>query len=441
MAYVTFFLLLSLGLSVPTILQPETPTSLQTSLLLQHECVHHNTNCVQRPDAAILGRRASDLRKRIPAEVKISAVIKNVALPELYAQALADTGVVDVLAVASLFDALKLRDYGIVIPVMVLYPVAVSQVSTLAKREIEVPVESLEWLLAAVDDLRGQRLQHRLRLHLWIDTGMGRFGVTPDQVAPLASLLHSAQDVVQLVGVATHLCCMWWSGPHDDEFPRSFLQGFSTHAESMTRIQRSRFETVLGSLAKQGLRGPEVSAHVATSGAVQHEQRQLYYDMVRVGRLLLEDATDLTQGLGASHMVAVDVHQVHVVDLRVVLLKKLPEDQWCIGYGCVPLDTAQSIGLVPAGGRVVAVLSGPETCAIETSSVISFKGQRVPILLSHGSPMGIVVDVSVLAALPTLGAVMQLQPGIWCSSYTQPKHHKAPVCTALLDQSNEHERP
>ena len=102
------------------------------------------------------------------------------------------------------------------------------------------------------------------RLHLKIDTGLGRGGATPRQWGELldSALLAESAGLVRIVGIWSHLACA-------DELD-----------QVVTHQQREVFEEALTQARAKGVR-PEVR-HLASSGATL-QSPDTHYDMVRCG--------------------------------------------------------------------------------------------------------------------------------------------------------------
>jgi alanine racemase len=107
------------------------------------------------------------------------------------------------------------------------------------------------------------RLDRPARVHIKVDTGMGRLGVTPAEARKLISQVNRLPHL-KLEGLYTH-----YSSVEDDA--------------AFSRLQRLRFEKVLNELATEGIRVPLI--HANNSGALLHEPRTLF-DLARPGLLV-----------------------------------------------------------------------------------------------------------------------------------------------------------
>lgn len=106
------------------------------------------------------------------------------------------------LCVALTQEAVELRDAGITAPLMVLSEQPVADVATLVHNDIVCVVYNTHYIdavAAAADEQRKST-----RVHLKIDTGMHRVGVSPDDAVAHARAIVATSHLV-LDGVMTHL--------------------------------------------------------------------------------------------------------------------------------------------------------------------------------------------------------------------------------------------
>ena len=185
-----------------------------------------------RPSQAIVDLGA--LRRNLARAAARAPAAKNVAVIKAngyghglvpVAQALADPA--DALAVATIDEALTLRDAGIAAPLLVL------QGATTPDDVLEAAERGL-WLMlhrmAQVDALCRARPDRPVTAWLKIDTGMHRLGVAPQEVAAACAALAAAPNVVDPVVLCTHLACA--DEPGSPVTPRQ-LAVFETCADGL----------------------------------------------------------------------------------------------------------------------------------------------------------------------------------------------------------------
>jgi len=166
------------------------------------------------------------------------------------------------LGVARVEEGLELRETGIQAPILVLGGIFPEQAPQTVAGDLEVVVWSLPVVraLGAAARAAGKRA----RIHIKVDTGMGRLGLLPDQVVP-AAVQMAREPGVKIAGVLTHLACA------DDP------------DKSYTEHQVSLFQKTADAVRAQGIRIPR--RHAANSAAVLDGPRGCF-EMVRPGIML-----------------------------------------------------------------------------------------------------------------------------------------------------------
>ena len=227
-----------------------------------------------------------DKRARTWAEIDLDAIEHNVkairaALPEgtrflgvvkadsyghgsvRVAQRLESCGA-DYLAVACLDEALTLRHAGVTLPILILGATDAKFAPVMAVESITPEVECEEKGLALSAALReGQTL----RVHIKLDTGMGRIGFPADDPAAL----EAAARVVQLPNLVAEGCFTHFAVsdvPGGEDYTRAQYARFSHGADEIERLSGKKFAI----------------RHCANSGATL-SYREYAENMVRPGLL------------------------------------------------------------------------------------------------------------------------------------------------------------
>ena len=123
----------------------------------------------------------------------------------------------DGLCVATVDEALELRDGGVRSPIVVLYPVPPSFVADAAARRIAVTAGSGALLDALVDAVvaRGVSARSPLEVHVEVETGLGRGGILPVDVRDALDRLRGV-PAIRVAGIWSHL-----AAPEDAERSRA----------------------------------------------------------------------------------------------------------------------------------------------------------------------------------------------------------------------------
>ena len=161
--------------------------------------------------------------------------------------------------VGTVAEAVELQDAGILGRVLVLGAIVDSEAQEALERGIELGVHSAD-RVRALGELAA-RTGRTARVHLNVDTGMGRLGAAPPRALELLEQIH-AEPRLELAGIMTHIAST--RGAHDPD----------------TREQIARFESLLAPARERGwVRG---WVHVANSTSIFTGLRPLY-DAVRPG--------------------------------------------------------------------------------------------------------------------------------------------------------------
>ncbi len=217
-------------------------------------------------DLGALGRNLDRVRRHAGPDVGVMVVLKadaygHGAVP--VAWHLTRSGDVAYLGVGDSTEALELRDAGVTTPILVLGAVVEGEMEDVIRGRIAVTVH-------AGDRVRTLRrvVNHNgaggVRLHLKVDTGMGRLGCRPERAVGIAREIARSRGLL-LEGVATHLAQATPDGGAD--------------AEKQVR----RFCRVLETLEKEGF-APRWR-HAYASGAVLSRLPRLF-NLIRPGMAL-----------------------------------------------------------------------------------------------------------------------------------------------------------
>jgi len=254
------------------------------------------------------------------------------------------------LGVVKVSEGLELRAAGIDAPIQLLGPVMPQEYSPGIEADLTFSVSSEDELAALAEKTRalnqGLRRGRRTKVHLLVDTGMGRGGFAPDELWP-ATARVKAERTLMLEGVFTHFS----SAEELDPEP--------------TREQVRLFRSILQRLEAQ--LGTRLLRHAANSAAtVFFPEAQL--DLCRCGLLLhgLRGWAAERDGLELRPSLSLKARVVHV-GMRPV--------GWTVGYNrtfrCARETMLATVSMGYSDGYRRA-LSGRSECII--------RGRRVPVV-------------------------------------------------------------
>ena len=208
-----------------------------------------------------VGHNIEEVRKRLAPNVRLLAVIKA----DAYGHGAVRVGKyledrVDYFAVATLEEAVELRENGIRLPVLILGYTSPSQYEDLVAFDITQTLYSRE--TAELLNREAQAQGKRARVHIALDTGMTRIGfqVTEKEADIIAEI--GKLPALELEGLFTHFACA-------DQEDKAYCA-----------MQLKKYDEMAELLERRGIRIP--LKHVCNSAGIM-EFDDYRYDMVRSG--------------------------------------------------------------------------------------------------------------------------------------------------------------
>jgi alanine racemase len=216
-------------------------------------------------------------------------------------------------------EALELRDHGIHGSILVLGAIVDGEQERVVGNDVAVCIHSESRIAQLAREARRQG--RRCRVHLKVDTGMGRLGVLPSRALALARQI-ARSPWLELEGVATHFA------------------GTGAGRDPENEAQLEAFLAVRAAITKEGLGHP--LWHAAASAALFSDLRA-ELDLVRPGLALYGLAPP---GAGAAARGLKPILSLHT---QVIFLKDVPAGT-PIGYGRLFRTAAKTrIATLPLG--------------------------------------------------------------------------------------------
>ncbi|MCP9785589.1 alanine racemase [Cyanobium sp. N5-Cardenillas] len=219
-------------------------------------------------NTAAIQANVRTLQRHIGPATQLMAVVKadaygHGALP--VARAALEAGAA-CFGVATLAEGVQLRRAGISAPVLVLGNLTQpEELRSCLRWQLMPTLSSMREALLCQNLASGSG--RTMAVQLKLDTGMARLGADWQEGPRLVAALRG-MEALELAGIYSHLACAD-AAPEEDD--------------GLSDLQQRRFETVLASLAEQGL--PAGCRHLANSAGTLRGHRQ-HYDLVRVGLAL-----------------------------------------------------------------------------------------------------------------------------------------------------------
>lgn len=206
------------------------------------------------------------------------------------------------LGVALVEEGIELRNHGFLEPILVFSGAFEDQLVDFFRYDLEVTVYTKE----TADSLSklSRRFQKPIRVHVKVDTGMGRVGVAWENAVNFIEYLATVEGV-QLQGLYTHFAT-------SDEKDKTYAN-----------LQFDRFKKIIAILDQKNIHIP--LKHVANSGAIL-DMPATYLDMVRPGVMMYGyfPSNETTESIA--------IKPAMTIKSRVSFIKPVPEN-FNVSYG------------------------------------------------------------------------------------------------------------
>ena len=235
----------------------------------------------------------------------------------------------DMLAAACLDEAIALRESGIALPILCLGQTPPELAGELLAYDITQTVGDLETGKALSE--AAVKAGKTLKIHVKVDTGMGRLGFVYYEDDDEAALERAGKEIESL-------CAL----------PGLEPEGIFTHfanadgSEAYTKNQCARIHDVFGELWERGLHQFKIYHCAASAAVLNYSWTKVYMNMIRPGIALygyVPDPSVRDPGL----------KPVMTVKSRIAAVRALPAGAK-ISYGCTAaLERDSKIAVLPMG--------------------------------------------------------------------------------------------
>ena len=262
-----------------------------------------NLPCWLEVDLEALKYNYELIRERIGPQVKLLGVVKA----DAYGHGLVPISLfleklgVEMLGVTTAEEGLILRTAGVRVPILVFRPFFPEELALYVEHDLTATIADL----AAVLQVEKWFAEHegKLKVHLKVETGLGRYGLWPKEVVPAAQRLLQIPEV-NIEGVYSHLA--------------SAMQKNKSYAKRQFKL----FGQACQALEEIGLKN--FIRHIANSAAVL-DLPEMYLEMVRVGTLLYGQYPEPRQRK------IVELKETGTFKAKVVYIRDLPRG-YTVGY-------------------------------------------------------------------------------------------------------------
>lgn len=234
------------------------------------------------------------IRNFLGEHVKIMAVVKANAYGHgltAVSKALVDGGI-DYLGVATVDEALKLREKGLDAAILVMGAVLGDEAKVCVENNITLTLSDTGLLDVIAGTAKGTSLKPKV--HIKIDTGMGRIGVWHENALGLIRKVSSIKEI-EMEGVYTHFS----SAARDKMF---------------TKMQISSFEKVRDEMNESGIK---VKYFHASNSIAVLDWDEAHFNLARPGILLygVSPKRNMSGKIGLKPAMSLKTRIVHLKDV------------------------------------------------------------------------------------------------------------------------------
>jgi len=198
---------------------------------------------------------------------------------------------VDFLGVASIDEGIALRKAGIKSPILILGLILKNDLAPLFEYDLTVSVCDEE--LSAALDKKARLLRKQAKVHIKVDTGMGRIGIVHYDAYKLVRKIYGLKNI-KVEGIFTHFA-------------------FADMNKRFTFYQIDLFDKLVKRLVSAGIDIPLV--HAANSMGVLNYKHS-HFNMVRPGLVIY--------GLYPKENLKINLKPVLSLKTKVIFVKKVP---------------------------------------------------------------------------------------------------------------------
>jgi alanine racemase len=296
-------------------------------------------------DLKKVAHNVQEIRRHLKPDTIFMAVVKADAYGhgiEEISRAAIQNGA-DWLSVSNPREGEYLRKHGFKVPILVLAPVSEESARVTVENDLIQGVDSIDQVeyLGRLSRAKGKRTT----LHIKIDTGLGRFGILPENVIGFAKKA-STIDSLSLQGIYTH-----FASPYSDP--------------DYTRQQYRTFMKVKKTIKKEGI--PIKIFHCANSPSAM-DFPYMHLDAVRIGFSLCYRCRGTTRKKEWSLLDCLEFKT------KIISIKEMPPGAH-IGYENRFLARHQmTVAVIPVG-----YVDGIPTSLANRGHVL-IKGKKLPLI-------------------------------------------------------------
>lgn len=198
------------------------------------------------------------IRKKLNPNTTIMPIIKANAYGTYLNTRLEVINEFEIVGLATVDEGVELRELGFQKDIFIINQPAVSEINKIVENDLIIGLSS-ETFMNEV-----QKQNKKMRVHIEIETGMGRTGITLEQIPSFMKEINQSNHI-KIEGIYTHL-----SSPDIDEnYTKQQLKNFQRAVEMIT-AQVETIQYIHTSASNGIINFPEVSSNLVRPGMIMY---------------------------------------------------------------------------------------------------------------------------------------------------------------------------
>ena len=279
------------------------------------------------------------IRKKLNPDTTIMPIMKANAYGTYLNTRLDIVNEFEIIGLATVDEGVNLRNVGYQKDIFILNQPYVSEIDKIIQNNLVIGLSSMDFLKEV------QKQKKEMKVHIEIETGMGRTGITLEQIPSFIEKIKEATNI-KIEGIYTHL-----SSPDiDDKYTRAQLETFQKAVEKITsQIKDIKY------------------IHTSASNAIIN-YKEAQYNLVRPGMILY----GYESGEGIQEKIS--LKPVAKLKSKITLLKMV-EEGTSISYGRSFITSRKTkIATIPIG------YADGFRRSLSNNGYVVIRGQKVPII-------------------------------------------------------------
>ncbi len=303
-------------------------------------------------------KNVETLKRFTPGNTLFCAVVKSNAYGHGVREMASLLDGVDWFAVNSLEEGLELRGLGITKPILLLGYVPLNRLKEAVEASLKLTVYNVETIQRLSDVLKNT--DKKAYIHIKIETGTGRQGLTEDAIEPFLEELKQISNI-EVEGISSHFA--------NAEDPLNIEYSY----EQIRKFKKA-IQLITSSKIKSTEIKPKIFHMASTAASMLIPESR--FSMVRHGiglyGLWPSKQTHLVISMKAPD--TPNLEPVLTWKTRVVQIKNMPEGSF-IGYGSTYKTTRPTrLGVLPVG------YADGYSRSLSNSAYVLIKGKRAPVI-------------------------------------------------------------